>query len=147
MGRLGRKLIVALVAAGAGAASGLSSGAVEGKRPIVQAIAASQPTRVKRVVFHPSAIPKPERPATPAASLVQARSEITLSGESASRVRTAPVARGALAVGSGLTLGLTDPWRRTDQVAASKKPGERPRRGPSARFGQSEIVDPWSTKR
>lgn len=146
MGTLGRKLVVALVAGGAGCLAGFSSGAAEGKRPIVQTIAASQPPRMKLAVFHPDANASAERSASIAEPTLDKAPEIALQSDSSQLVRTAPVTRGALAVRSGLD--LVDPWRANrGRAAPSRKPGERSAKRVSARFDHAEIIDPWSTKR
>jgi hypothetical protein len=154
MGTLGQKLVVALVAAVAGSMAGFSGSTAEANPPIVQTIAASQPARMKLAAFHPSANPEPTRPAVEESS-VEHDPVVILRGDAAPLVRTAPVTRDALTVGSALDVGsgLSDgpatgrSKRASDSPAPSKKPLERSRKRPSARFGQSEIVDPWSSKR
>lgn len=149
MSILGRKLSVALVAAGVGSWAGFGSGVPQGvaqaNRPIVQTIAASQPTRVKLAVFHPSANPERELARPAEQSVAPPIPETTLRRDVRPPSRTAPVARGPLNVGSGLDEVPASPRRANSASTPNKKPVERSRQ--HARFGQSEIVDPWSAKR
>ena len=158
MGTLGQKLAVALVAAVAGSLAGLNGSAAEAKRPIVQTIAASQPAQMKLAVFHPSANPEPAPAPNDAPReepSIKSSTAIIPRGDVAPLTRTAPVTRSPLAAGpapsveSGLggEPTVTKTRRSSDASASRQKPGERSRKRPSARFGQSEIVDPWSTKR
>jgi hypothetical protein len=131
----------------AGFGSGIPQGVAQGKRPIVQTIAASQPTRVVApVVFHPSANPERE-PSAISAPVARPPVDNTLRADARPPARTAPVARGPLDVSSGLGDETASPRRANNATTSSKKPVERSRKRASARFGQSEIVDPWSAKR
>jgi hypothetical protein len=152
MGTLGQRLLVALVAAAAGSLAGFSGSASEANRPIVQTIAASQPTRIKPLVFRPSANPEPA-PARIAEPIVKASTEIIPRSDVAQPARTAPVTRASLgtspsldvASGLGEEPAMTSSARPSGAALPNQKPLERSRKRPSARFGQSEIVDPWSS--
>lgn len=147
MGILGRKLIVALVASAAGSLSGLGTGLAASKRPIVQTIAASQPPRMKLSIFHPSSNPEPETriaAATPPAPRLEKTTESPIRVDSPRPARTTPLAPEPLAVRSGLGDDATPSWRAAEAPVANLA-SKRTRL--SARFGQSEIVDPWGAKR
>jgi hypothetical protein len=138
---------VALVASGIGSAIGLGTGLAAANRPIVQTIGASQPTRIVKRVFHPSANQHPEIRAV-ARSTTEAplakTPESPVRGESPrSAGNTAVTAAMPAGRGAANAEGIAERPRaiRAERSAAIGARREPKRVG--THFGQSEIVDPW----